>query len=71
MKWDRREWFANPWDGTGMVYVFTGSCGNGMGMEPVEWNGTGLVFISIPVSLSTNHIKQNNTNHATVFCSML
>ena len=27
--------------GTGMVYVFTGFCGN----------GTGLVFISIPVSL--------------------
>jgi len=39
-----------------MVYVFTGSCGNGMGMEPVEWDGTGLVFISVPVSLSNVHL---------------
>jgi len=46
MKRDRQEWFANPWDGTGMVYVFTGSCGNGMGMEPVEWDGTGFHFHS-------------------------
>ena len=53
MKRDRREWFANTRDGTGMVYVFTGSCGNGTGMEPVERDGTGLVFIFIPVSLST------------------
>ena len=53
MKRDRREWFANPQDGTGMVYVFTESCGNGTGMEPVERKGTGLVFISIPVSLSS------------------
>jgi len=35
-----------------MVYVFTGSCGNGTGMESVERDRTGLVFISIPVSLS-------------------
>jgi len=42
MKRDRREWFANPRDGTGMVYVFTGSCGNRTGMEPVERDGTGV-----------------------------
>jgi len=41
MKRDRREWFANPWDGTGMVYVYTGYRGNGTGMEPVERDGTG------------------------------
>ena len=52
MKRDRREWFANPWDRTGMVYVFSESRGNETRMEPVEWDGTGLVFISIPVSLS-------------------
>jgi len=39
MKRDRREWFANPRDGTGM--------------EPVERDGTGLIFIYIPVCLST------------------
>ena len=64
MKRDRREWFANPRDGTGMVYVFTGSCGNGTGMEPVERDGTGLVYISIPVSLST-------TRYSTVTYSSL
>jgi len=56
MKRDWREWFAIPRDGTEMVYAFTGSCGNGTGMEPVERDGTGLVFISIPVSLSNIHI---------------
>ena len=33
MKRDRWEWFANLWDGTGMVYVYTGSCGNGTGQD--------------------------------------
>jgi len=40
-----------------MVYIFIGSCGNGTGMEPLEWDGTGLVFISIPVSLFTSEPK--------------
>ena len=46
----RREWFANQRDGMATVYVFSGSCGNGTG---VEWDGMELVFISIPVSLSS------------------
>ena len=32
-------------DGTGTVYVFTGSCENGTGMEPVEQDGTGTVYV--------------------------
>jgi len=32
-------------DGTETVYVFTGSCENGTGMEPVERDGTGTVYV--------------------------
>jgi len=57
MKLDRREWLANPRDGTGTVYVFTGSCG--MGREWNHWNGMGLVFISIPNTSSSNTNPDN------------
>jgi len=46
MKRDWQEWFANAWNETEMVYVFTVSCGNGMGMEPVERDETGFHFHS-------------------------
>ena len=39
MKRDRREWFANSRDGTGMVYVLTGSCMS---------SGTGRDWFSFP-----------------------
>jgi len=62
MKRDRREWFANPRDGTGMDYVFTGSCA-GTGREWNQWNGNGTgrdwfsFVISIPVSLSSMRVQ--------------
>ena len=64
-KRDRRESFANPWDGTGTIYVFTGSCGNAMGMEPMERDRMELVFVSIPTSLSSVYIclyRSSTTN---------
>ena len=47
-KLDRREWFANPRDGTGMVYIITGSYGNGT--SGTGRNGTGFHFHSrVPI----------------------
>jgi len=60
---DRWEWFANPQDGMGMVFTFSLDPA-GMGREWNHWNGTGLVLISIPVSLyiwGSNNATTKNT----------
>jgi len=42
-------------DGTGTVFNLTATRGNGTGMDLSQRDGTGLVMIFIPVSLSTLH----------------
>ena len=42
-------------DGTGTVFSLIATRGNGTGMDLSQRDGTGLVMIFIPVSLSTQH----------------
>ena len=55
--WDGnvRERLDIVWDGTGMVFNLTATRRNRTGMDLSQRDGTGLVMIFIPVSLSIVH----------------
>jgi len=62
--WER---LAIARDGTGAVFVLMSACGNGMGMDLFQRDGTGLVVIFIPVSLSTAQLTTQFSNSVDLF----